>query len=53
MPARFFRIEALPARSYEGQPKPGFALETGTVKVDLVDAMAKAIAEGMLAMAGA
>lgn len=50
MPARFFRIESLPARSFDGAPKPGFVLETGTMEGDLVAAMAKAIAEGMLAL---
>ena len=53
MPARFFRIEALPARSHDGDPKPVFALETGTMKGDLVAAMAKAIADGTLALASA
>lgn len=53
MPARFFRVEALPAMSFDGASKPGWAIETGTVPGDLVAALALGVAGGTIAQAAA
>ena len=50
MPARFYKIEALPARKYTGELKPGFSLSTGSGVEDLVEHIAVAISEGMLGL---
>lgn len=53
MPAVFYRVEALPTPNSSGEPRPGFAFETGTVDGGLVTGLAKAIAGGMIGPAAA
>jgi hypothetical protein len=48
MPARFYKIVALPGPNGVGRARPGFVLETGSDMGDLAMTLAHAITEGML-----
>lgn len=53
MPARFYKVVALPTPDSCGTERPGFALSTGsgTAMAELAACMAEEIATGMLTMA--
>lgn len=52
MPARFYRLRALPSTNSGGDPIPGFELSTGSGDevAKLVATLAQAITEGMLGL---
>ena len=51
MPARFYKIEALPTPNSVGEMSAGFTLSTGSSEAKLVADIANAIREGMLGLA--
>jgi hypothetical protein len=53
MPARFFKVEAVADTDYQGVPRSGFALSTGSGdrQGELIAEMALAIQRGMLGIA--
>jgi hypothetical protein len=48
LPARFYKVVALPSKNSCGEPRPGFTLSTGSSMTDLVGALTLAVNDGML-----